>query len=502
MHMILCKVRRLGRLVLVGSMAALFWLAHPHPAQADTNTAPVITRQPANGIGGIGEDFVFSVQATSPTPVSYQWYFNGNLLSGEVNPFLYLPNLTTDQSGLFLVTVANSSGVAVSSNAYFSVQLIASRRLETGRALQLGSQVGVPITLRANGRENSVSFSLAYDTNSFSNPIFLATDTNAAVTPNLTLPGTIGVAEALPAGSTFPAGSQWLGLVRFDLAPGSNVLQGGLNFVTNPAPVAAYNTNALSLGITAYVQPQFLLTSTNAQLNPQSGLFEQQLLIGNPGNLLMTNLDIFALNPGTDSMTNTITFYNAQSNSFLFPYADPLLEVACDCSCGLYSGGPANPACDFSSYLACGTANCSIDNSATNVVLAYAQIFNLQPGETRRLTLEFYVPDHVTVPTPKYSFWLGDVPLPRVPPVYATGWTLTASRYTNNTFLVEFPTVAGSRYYIQYASTPDDLATNPQTVLPIFTGAGAPIQWLDNGPPKTDSPPVNNARFYRVLQSE
>lgn len=483
-------------------MAGILSLVYAPLAAADTNAPPVITVQPTNGIAGVGEDFVFTVRATSDTPLSYQWYFNGGVLTGYNDSFLYLPNLVPAQSGIFGVVVANSAGAVVSSNAFFTVQTVVTRRLGTGRMLLLGSQAGVPITFRANGRENAVSFSLAYDTHVFSNPVFQSGDANAVVTPNLTQLGTIGVAMVLPAGVMFPPGSQWLGLVRFDLAPGASALLGGLNFVTNPVPIAAFNTNALSLAISASVEPQFLLAMPHAQLNPQSGLFEDQLLIGNPGSMVITNLDIFTLNLGLDSLSNAITCYNAQSNSYLFPYGDPLLTVPCTCTCGLYTSALTNAACDFSTYLACGNANCSLDDSMTNISLPYAQIYNLQPGEARVVTMEYFVSDHVTVPAPQYSLWAGDVPLPRIPPPYSTGGTLTASRYTNGVFLVEFPTIKGTQYYIQYAPTPDGLVTNAQTVLPRYTGTGVPMQWSDNGPPKTDSPPVNDARFYRILQSE
>jgi len=36
--------------------------------------------------------------------------------------------------------------------------------------------------------------------------------------------------------------------------------------------------------------------------------------------------------------------------------------------------------------------------------------------------------------------------------------------------------------------------------LPAVTGTGTRQQWIDNGPPKTDSlPPASAMRFYRLL---
>src|SRR5439155_17540058 len=120
-----------------------------------------------------------------------------------------------------------------------------------------------------------------------------------------------------------------LGLVQFDLAAGTNALQGGLAFSTNPVPMGAVNTNAQSLTISAGVEPQYVLSTSNAQLNLQSGLFEERLVISNPGAVAMTNVDILALNLGMDSQTNLIRFFNLQATLTNFPFGDPLIDVVC-----------------------------------------------------------------------------------------------------------------------------------------------------------------------------
>lgn len=66
----------------------------------------------------------------------------------------------------------------------------------------------------------------------------------------------------------------------------------------------------------------------------------------------------------------------------------------------------------------------------------------------------------------------------------------------DRTFLLEFTSEAGRSYYVQYST---DL-THWKTVQPAITGNGARIQWVDNGPPKTASPPgATPMRFYRVI---
>ena len=31
-------------------------------------------------------------------------------------------------------------------------------------------------------------------------------------------------------------------------------------------------------------------------------------------------------------------------------------------------------------------------------------------------------------------------------------------------------------------------------------GTGYDVQWIDNGPPKTEAPPTQGSRFYRMLE--
>lgn len=61
--------------------------------------------------------------------------------------------------------------------------------------------------------------------------------------------------------------------------------------------------------------------------------------------------------------------------------------------------------------------------------------------------------------------------------------------------LIEFPSVIGEAYVIQYSD--DGLLW--REVLPRVVAGGTRQQWIDNGPPKTASPPgMTKTRFYRV----
>jgi hypothetical protein len=62
--------------------------------------------------------------------------------------------------------------------------------------------------------------------------------------------------------------------------------------------------------------------------------------------------------------------------------------------------------------------------------------------------------------------------------------------------LVEFNAVAGQMYAVQYSS---DMMTW-RTAVPAITAPANQVQWIDAGPPKTDSSPASQPqRFYRVV---
>ena len=68
----------------------------------------------------------------------------------------------------------------------------------------------------------------------------------------------------------------------------------------------------------------------------------------------------------------------------------------------------------------------------------------------------------------------------------------------NGSFLLEFNPTAGEIYYIQYS--PDLIHWT--TVSQPIVGAGANVQWVDDGPPKTSpSPQTLPFRYYRVSTS-
>jgi sugar lactone lactonase YvrE len=119
----------------------------------------------------------------------------------------------------------------------------------------------------------------------------------------------------------------------------------------------------------------------------------------------------------------------------------------------------------------------------------------LAPGQNVDLQVEYYVPDRQPFPNPVFRAEVAA----QDPPVEPQGTPLGFVRQvwlTNGLFLVELSTMAGRQYYVQYGSN----LTNWTTASPAVLGNGSKVQWVDTGPPKTESRPSSATnRFYRVL---
>ena len=83
---------------------------------------PSITVQPISQTVAEGVSVTFTVAATGDTPLSYQWWKNGQPLYGSTTPTLTLSNVQTNDAGTYSVMVLNLAGAATSSSATLRVQ--------------------------------------------------------------------------------------------------------------------------------------------------------------------------------------------------------------------------------------------------------------------------------------------------------------------------------------------------------------------------------------------
>ncbi len=83
---------------------------------------PTITQQPANQTTTAGLTATFTVNATSPTAISYQWQRNGVDIPGATNSSYTTPaTLLSDNGALFRCAVSNNGGSVFSNTATLTV---------------------------------------------------------------------------------------------------------------------------------------------------------------------------------------------------------------------------------------------------------------------------------------------------------------------------------------------------------------------------------------------
>jgi len=429
---------------------------------------PAIREQPRGASAAVGEDYTFGVTATGTQPMTYQWFFNGALMTGKVGETLALSDLIYSQAGQYSVEVRNAAGSRMSSNAVLSISSSAPRVVSIPFFTTSAGSAECRPFFEGNGTENRVGFSVSYATNVLVNPMYSpATNEPVAsatvITTNSLAGGSIGITIQLPAGITFPPGvPQWLGTLTFDVTPGSNAYDGGLDFPNVPVDIAAADLQGGSLALRTSRVPTFDFLDDEPQFNPQSGLFVQRFRLSNPTAFESSNAVVTVGGLGVDSLSNPVTFFNAHTGDYL---ADP------------------------------------DGNGVADTITRAAQV-NLARGEVLPVTLEFYVSDRTTIPDyESYGGYFGSLGLQA--PSSGTAISVRSARYVGGEFLVEFLTQSGSTYYVQYADSLEALSdpTLFKTAFPPVTGTGSYVQWIDNGAPKTASAPGIGMRFYKVIRS-
>ncbi|MBI3885551.1 MAG: immunoglobulin domain-containing protein [Opitutae bacterium] len=85
-------------------------------------TAPIITTPPAGGLAAIGGKFTFTVAASGPGTLRYQWRKNGSTFAGANSSTLVLAAVEAADAGSYDVVVSNHIGSVTSSAAALTVE--------------------------------------------------------------------------------------------------------------------------------------------------------------------------------------------------------------------------------------------------------------------------------------------------------------------------------------------------------------------------------------------
>ena len=83
--------------------------------------APSITTQPASQAVTQGGSVTFSVAASGLPPLTYQWSFYGNNISGATSSSFAITSAQTTDAGTYGVVVSNAVGTAASDGATLTV---------------------------------------------------------------------------------------------------------------------------------------------------------------------------------------------------------------------------------------------------------------------------------------------------------------------------------------------------------------------------------------------
>ncbi len=84
---------------------------------------PIISAHPQSHEVTQGTTVLFSVTANGTQPLSYQWNFNGEPVTGATGSSLTRLNVQSDDAGIYTVTVTNVAGTVISSNASLIVNV-------------------------------------------------------------------------------------------------------------------------------------------------------------------------------------------------------------------------------------------------------------------------------------------------------------------------------------------------------------------------------------------
>ena len=123
----------------------------------------------------------------------------------------------------------------------------------------------------------------------------------------------------------------------------------------------------------------------------------------------------------------------------------------------------------------------------------------LPPGTNTDLTLKFYLgPTAHTNDVPT----LVAVGMSPQASITQAGTPLAISRclpLQDGSVLISFNTVSNATYYVQYSPDMMSWQTSPMAVQ----GNGNSMQWIDYGPPATESFPIRTSakRYYRVVRT-
>ena len=212
--------------------------------------------------------------------------------------------------------------------------------------------------------------------------------------------------------------------------------------VVDPNPANNRATVLLPVHLPTPTTTDLVIEAGAVVFDPQTGLYEQQVQVMNPTSQAIPGLWLLV-----SGLPSDVILYNGQGKTNGVPYVTYETPLDAGASVAL---------------------NLEYFNSKRQPFVSTH--FSVIPGET---------PSHGTPSGPLLA-------LDRNPTM------------VNGHLVIEFQAVPGATYVVQYSSDLETWKTaQPPIVAPVDR-----VQWIDSGPPKTDSQPTDvGSRFYRVVQT-
>jgi hypothetical protein len=465
----------------------------------------VIVRQPRSQGAFLGGTATFSVVARgleSEAITGIRWFFNTNSLLTDypvsetaltnagvvtVTSTLSVTNLVTTNAGTFTAVVTNRALAASSSSTAASLVLASGAPVGLTFDNATNHAPGIarfPLFLSSAFFDvNELALTLRFDPAAVGDFRFVNWDSGVVIT---NVPGTqTNVVEVtdrpgfysllLRSTNVLPAGDGSLALLEFRHTGSLNdaLRSARLDVVTDldedpvqPLPTGVRSTNGVTSPLTLTFSPQ-LQPGGMPRVNRQNGLVE-------------VPMELINLTPSAISEVRVRVFTN------LLTATEKPVGLAS--SLGSTDGG-------FSVFVFAGGVGARDTAAGTAPFL-----------------LEFFTEDRRTNFFPRLSFLGESIALD----AFALPTTATATnefQFRTEAFAVRpgevilrLHTRTNYFYYVQYTDAATNLlTTNVVTSRPFLRGNGGPVDWIDNGPPRTLTVPgvgTNGVptRFYQILE--
>jgi len=456
------------------------------------NTEAIVNTPPVNSTNCPGTTANFSVNAIG-TGLTYQWYKGASLLSGKNASTLTLNNVSATDAGIYNVVISGVCGAPITNNAI----LVVNQNVSVAALVGVTNNIGTSVTFTAVP-SGTGPFSYQWSKGATA----LTGQTNSTLTLNNLQPADNGMYSVTVTGACGAAATT-AAVLTINQPPVANIIYptNGTIFV-EPATftiLASANdpdgvvtnveffssTNGVDFVLIGQTNgTPYLTIASNLPAAHYTFVARATDNLGATGNSAPVGVDVVPVEPPEVSVVGTLTLNTQDGYQWL-------TNVVCN---PLYSHANALRI-DIHNITnsAIRVVNASGTNNGVPFVISSGAIM---PGECWTNVIKFYDPVQAAF-YPILTAQLVD-PVGVGEPDGTPQPIFSGKFLRDGTFLVEFTTVAGPTYYVQYSSDMEHW----KTAIPPMAGTGQHTQWIDSGPPATESlPSTKIQRFYRVLKT-